>query len=266
MLNISEANIRFCVENLRVKVIRINYGVFYRPFPKHKHGNRFYEAHLVTGGSGVLVANGNEYELGSGMLYMTGPLIEHEQITNARDPMDEYCIQFELTQMKTAKSGKISSVLKDTTFWIGEDTQNMKQLFEILAEESKNKRVGYIQSVINLSYQILIYIARNYLGSERVEKYEPIVPDDRRTVIVDESFLYYYRTITLSELSEKLNLSQRQTERFLKKTYGKTFAQMKKEARTARAKELIRNGTKPSEAALEVGYENLKSLLRNIKE
>ncbi len=260
MLNISEANIRFCLDNLKVKVIRINYGVFYEPFPKHRHGNRFYEAHLVTGGSGILIADGKEYEIKSGILYMTGPLTEHEQITNPQDPMDEYCIQFELTQTKNKKSGEIAKILKDTTFWIGEDTQNLKQLFEILEEESKNKRVGYVQSVINLSYQILIYIARNYLGSERVGKYETLVPDDRRAVIADESFLYYYRTITLAQLSEKLNLSQRQTQRFLKKTYGKTFMQMKKEARENKAKELIKSGMKPSKASLEVGYENAKSL------
>lgn len=260
MLNISEANIKFQLDNLKIKVVHINYGVFYKPFPKHRHGNRFYEAHLVTGGSGILIADGKEYPIKGGMLYMTGPLIEHEQITNPEDPMDEYCIQFEITETKETKQGKTAKALKETAFWIGEDTQNIKRLFEMLTEEAENKKIGYIQSVINLSFQILVCIARNYVGSEQVGDYSAITPDDKRMVITDESFLYNYRTLTLTELSSRLNLSPRQTQRFLKKAYGKTFVEMRTEKRLSKAEELIREGVSPNEAAASVGYESKVSL------
>lgn len=228
MLNISEANIRFQLDNLKIKVMHINYGVFYKPFPKHRHGNRFYEAHLVTGGSGTLIADGCDYPLKGGVLYMTGPMVEHEQITNTKDPMDEYCIQFEITETKGTKQGKTARALKETVFWIGEDTQNIKRLFEMLTEESENKKIGYIQSVINLSFQILVCIARNYVGSEQVGDYSDITPDDKRMIICDESFLYSADRLSLAELSRRLHLSQRQTQRFLKKAYGKTFMELKK--------------------------------------
>lgn len=260
MLNISEANIKFQLDNLKIKVIHINYGVFYQPFPKHRHGNRFYEAHLVTGGSGVLIANGVQYPLKGGTLYMTGPLIEHEQITDFSDPMDEYCIQFEITETKSAKQGKTARALKETVFWIGDDTQNMPRLFEMLQEESERKKIGYIQSVINISFQILICLARNYAGSEQVEEYSAITPDDKRMVIADETFLYNYRTVTLGELSKRLNLSPRQTQRFLKKAYGKTFVQLRTEARKRKVKELLSEGATLSEAAALVGYESENSL------
>lgn len=228
MLNIAEANIKFQLDNLKIKVIHINYGVFYKPFPKHRHGNRFYEAHLTCGGSGTLIADGMEYPLKGGTLYMTGPLVEHEQITNAEDPMDEYCIQFEITETKGTNQGKTARFLKETFFWIGEDTQNMKRLFEMLTEESENKKIGYIQSVINISFQIMIALARNYAGMEQVGEYTPITPDDKRMIIADESFLYSADTLSLDELSRRLHLSQRQTQRFLKKAYGKTFMELKK--------------------------------------
>lgn len=232
MLNISEANIKFQLDNLKIKVVHINYGVFYKPFPKHRHGNRFYEAHLVTGGRGTLIADNESYHLKGGMLYMTGPLVEHEQITNVDDPMDEYCIQFEITETKGSKPGKTAKALRETTFWIGEDTQNIKRLFEMLTEEAENKKIGYIQSVINLSFQVLVCIARNYVGSEQVGDYSAITPDDKRMIITDESFLYNYKTITLTELAKRLGLSTRQTQRFLKKAYGKTFMELKKEKRS----------------------------------
>ncbi len=262
MLNIAEANIKFQLDNLKIKVIHINYGVFYKPFPKHRHGNKFYEAHLVSGGSGVLIADGKEYPIKGGMLYMTGPLVEHEQITNTEDPMDEYCIQFEITETKGINQGKTAKALKETTFWIGEDTQNIKRLFEMLTEEAENKKIGYVQSVINLSFQVLVCIARNYVGSEQVGDYSAITPDDKRMLITDEIFLYNYKTITLPELARRLGLSQRQTQRFLKKAYGKTFMEMRTERRLGKAKELIDDGMNPDEAAIRVGYESKISLKR----
>ncbi len=260
MLDIAEANIKFQLDNLKIKVIRINYGVFYKPFPKHRHGNRFYEAHLTCGGSGKLIANKEEFDLTPGTLYMTGPQVEHEQITDVDDPMDEYCIQFEIIETKSEKQGKTAKFLKDTVFWIGEDTQHMKRLFEMLTEECENKKIGYIQSVINLSFQLMVCLARNYSGSEQVTELSTITPDDKRMLIVDESFLHSYRSITLPELSRRLNLSTRQTQRFLKKAYGKSFIEIRKEARMNRAEEFIKQGMTPDEAAIKVGYESYKSL------
>ena len=260
MLRISEANIRFQLDNLKIKVLGISYGVFYKPFPKHRHGNRFYEAHLTCGGSGILIANGKEYPLKAGTLYMTGPLVEHEQITDVEDPMDEYCIQFEITEKPGVRQGKTATFLKDTVFWIGEDTQNTKRLFEMLTEECENKKIGYIQSVINLSCQLMVCFARNYAGSDQVGEYTAITPDDKRMIITDESFLYNYATITLPQLSSRLNLSPRQTQRFLKKAYGKSFIELRSERRKEKAKEFIKNGKSVLEAATMVGFTNEKSL------
>ena len=53
---------------------------------------------------------------------------------------------------------------------------------------------------------------------------------------MEESFLYDYETITLESLAKRLGLGIRQTERFLKDYYGKTFTQKKTEARMSMAK------------------------------
>ena len=260
MLSISESGIKFQIDNLKIKVINVNYGVFYKPFPKHRHGKNFYEAHLVRSGSGKLIADGKEYDVKGGILYMTGPLVEHEQITNNEDPMDEYCIQFEINESKNGKSGKTATFLKETIFWIGDDTQSMLRLFEMLTDECENKKIGYIQSVINLTNQIMVCLARNYAGSDQAGDYAPITPDDKRMIIADECFMYSYKSITLDILSNRLNLSKRQTQRFLKKAYGKSFIELRTEKRRIKAKELISQGKSAAEAAVAVGYENEKSL------
>ncbi len=260
MLNISDTDIRFQFDNLKIKVIKINYGVFFSPFPKHRHGNRFYELHLVCSGKGTLIADEKSFPLSSGTLYMTGPNVTHEQIPDSSDPMDEYCLQFEVSENKNGKNSRSSELLKSKAFWLGSDTQNTKRLFEMLAKEDENREIGYIKSVVNLTSQILISLVRCYSGSEKAEDYAKITPDDKRMVITDESFLYNCPNLTLDELSRRLGLSPRQTQRFLKKAYGKSFIRMRAEARRNKALKLIENGASPTEAAQAVGYADARSL------
>ena len=262
MLNISDVDISFQFDDLKIKVITVGYGVFLHPFPKHSHGSLFYEAHLVCGGKGTLIANGQEYPLSGGTLYMTGPHITHEQLTDNLDPMDEYYIQFKIKEGKRGKSGRSAEILKNTDFWIGKDTQNMRHLFERLTEEDEKRELGYLKSVINLISQILISLVRNYAGSEKATNYTKTTPDDKRMIIVDDMFLYRFATITLDELCKHLNLSHRQTQRFLKKNYGKTFIELRTEARLNKAEEFMKNGMTPAEAASAVGYESARSILK----
>ena len=98
MLDIYDADICFQFYNLKIKVIGIRYGVIFESYPRHRHGKHFYEAHLVCRGKGTLIANEREYPLTTGTLYMTGQLITHEQITDTSDPMDEYYVQFEISE------------------------------------------------------------------------------------------------------------------------------------------------------------------------
>ncbi|MGN0699558.1 MAG: helix-turn-helix domain-containing protein, partial [Oscillospiraceae bacterium] len=58
---------------------------------------------------------------------------------------------------------------------------------------------------------------------------------EKSTVIVEEYFLYSYRNGTHSELAGMLNLSIRQTQRFLSQKYGRTFQQLKTESRMSSA-------------------------------
>ncbi len=83
--------------------------------------------------------------------------------------------------------------------------------------------------------------------------------------IIDYMFLYKYSTVTRDELAKKLNLSQRQLHRILLKQYGKTFSELKSEARLNKARELLQNGKTYEEAATAVGYSDMRSFLKLIK-
>ena len=154
-------------------------------------------------------------------------------------------------------------MIKNTSFWIGRDNQNTVEIFEKLDEEYEKREIGYLKNITNLSSQLLVALARNYAGSEKASDYAKITPDDRRMIITDEMMVGHYASITLRELATRLSLSPRQTQRFLKKTYGKTFVEIRSDLRRSIADKLVAGGKTRSEAADMVGYKNARSLKHN---
>lgn len=67
---------------------------------------------------------------------------------------------------------------------------------------------------------------------------------DSKSVIIEEYFLYEYQDLSLPDLSDRLKLSPRQTQRLLMEYYGKTFQQKKAEARMSAAAILLSDPAK----------------------
>ena len=77
--------------------------------------------------------------------------------------------------------------------------------------------------------------------------------------LIEESFLYGYRDLTLEELSSHLGLSPRQTERLLRSQYGKTFRQKKNEAKMSAACLLLEEGKHSiTDISLSLGYSSVE--------
>lgn len=262
MFLINDANILLKFENLNVKILRIIREMFFESFPRHKHGKSLFELHYVVSGKGSLMTDSGSFELYPNCLYMTGPLVYHEQITDEADPIEEYCIQMEIQTGKNVSS--VGELISKTSFWYGEDRFGIRKIFELLESESVNKGVGYIEALKSYVSLILVALARNYAGENYHNVYEKNTPEYMRMSITEESFFNDYDTLTLITLSNRLRLSKRQTQRFLMKTYSKTFSEMLIETRLNKAKEFIRSGMEVKEAAEMVGYVDVRSLKNKI--
>ena len=103
--------------------------------------------------------------------------------------------------------------------------------------------------------QFIVCILRNYDNvSMEFIKSDPI-PVAKTYILIEDSFLYEYATITMKELSKRLGLSIRQTSRVLSDYYGKNFIQMRTEARMAAAVAFLREGNfSISEISNRLGY------------
>lgn len=160
--------------------------------------------------------------------------------------MCEYCIYLKIgrsthpTDSPYEKS--LITLFRQTDFWFGQDTQDIHTLMKQLFSELERRYTGYSVLAETLLKQLIIKLVRNYEGKTEFNTRQAS-PNliDNKYLIIEECFLYEYRTLTLEKLSDRLGLGIRQTERLLKDHYGKTFLQKKTEARMSAASILLQN-------------------------
>ncbi len=236
----TDLNIKTTLDDTTFLVLNIVFERFLHSMPKHSHGNNSYEIHYIPYGHGTVNINNQVYDIMPNTLYMTGPHVEHEQIPIQNDPMAEYCIYFKVQQNTPHLSQNPDTIaykFQKTFFWMGQDSQEMYPLMQQIFYELEHKYTGYMIQVESLLQQCIVKMVRNY-ENKRPSKlhFSPSNLVDSKYLVVEECFLYEYETITLENLSQRLGLSIRQTERFLKDYYGKTFLQKKTDAKMSMAK------------------------------
>ena len=148
----------------------------------------------------------------------------------------------------------------EQAFWMGQDTQQVLPLFDTIFQELEQKKPGYRPLLSALFQQLIVCIARNYLEPEAYQPvpengFEDASGDSSLSLIVEEAFLYEYRTITLERLARRIHLSPRQTERLIRQYYNSTFLKKRTEARIGAASVLLKTTELPvGEIAEMTGY------------
>lgn len=274
-IDIGNMDIKLKIGHFVLNVLYVRFGYFYHSMPEHSHSFGSYELHFIPSGRGELIAQGNRYPIQPGTLFMTGPNVVHEQITNLDDPMAEYCIFFEVlsqdsayaSKQTTVKEPELSELLVSTPFWIGTDSNGLMKLFEMLANELSRHRLCLHHMATNILEMIIINTIRQYSSKQHAVAELPVKSlDDRRMIIIENSFLYHYSTITLSQLADMLGLSTRQTERTIYKQYGLSFMEKKTAARINAALRLLeKSDMTVSAIAAEVGFLTVEQFCNTFK-
>lgn len=224
-------DLHFTIENIPVHVLTLAFERYVHRIPSHSHGPGRYEIHYIASGYGKVMLKDCFYELSPEMIYVTGPGIEHSEMPLPENPMCEYCLYFKINS-KTLTSAPLMRHFISQSVWIGKDRQNLLSLLRNISQEMQNQPLGYQERLSALLKQFLISLIRNY----RNLTLSPVATSiqnlsDSKSVIAEDYFLYEYKNLSLEELSSRLSLSPRQTERFLKDFYGKTFLQKRTESR-----------------------------------
>lgn len=260
-----DIHISFSLGNYTFDVLNLVYEQFCRVIPSHMHGKGCYEIHYISEGYGHACINGVSYEITPGTLYVTGPHVEHSQIPKPENPMCEYCIYFRIsprpeTDLSPVRDTAISSAFADTPFWFGQDACQVRPLLISLFQTLSHLPIGYLSEADALLRQIVIRLVRNY--KKPADRKAPITHTDtsvHASVIIEEYFLYEYAHLSLEELSARLGIGIRQTERSIFALYGKTFLQKKTEARMSAAAILLEHTPKGiTQLSEELGYSSVE--------
>lgn len=226
----------------------------------HTHSKNSFELHYIEKGRGTLDTHTNSYELYEGTFFVTGPEVWHKQLTDKSDPLVEYCLYF---QCEEKPKDLISQIFTEQAFFIGRNNDKLKYAFEQTAKYIISTNIFDLQEQVIFVQLIMNELSRLY--APEIINSEKFTPEDRKNIIIEDSFLYDYKDITLSALAQRLGMSERQTQRLIKKYYGKTFAVKKTEARLEKAKILIDKNMKISDIATAVGYADSSSFIKAYK-
>lgn len=268
---LSHPDLRFSLGEYDFHISNIVLERFERSIPLHSHSKNSYEIHYIPFGQGKAVIDGKSYDIVPNTLFITGPFIGHSQVPDPEDPMCEYCIYLKIGRCAAPSSSSaeksLAKTFRQTGFWFGQDNQDIHTLMKQLFFELEHRYTGYsIQAEILLK-QLIIKLARNYEGPMETNSYTD-APNlfDNKYLIIEECFLYEYRTLTLDALSSRLGLGIRQTERLLKLHYGKTFLQKKTEARMSAASILLQNPSLSiTQIAEDTGYSCIEHFSASFK-
>ena len=277
----ADTNLHFTMENASVQALNIVFERFTRTLPSHSHGSGCYEIHYIGGGQGRLLANGRCYDIMPNTLYVTGPHVEHAQSSLAGAPMQEYCIYLQLKRPKGKALSPLLNAFCSTPFWLGQDTQGIYTLMQLLFSELERRGIGWQNQVTLLLSQLVIYMVRNYRGEAGAQLQAAVQESPgagsaaHKSLVIEKYFLFEYQNLSLKELARRLSLSPRQTQRLLMSYYNKSFQEKKAEARMSAAaillgdkKQVLRNesqglpqkyeraaiGLLRAEAALNIGH------------
>lgn len=225
-------DVHFQIESTCFQALMISFERFMEPMPKHHHSSHSYEIHYISSGQGTVIIQKTSYLLTPGSLYVTGPYIDHEQLPDPSNPMTEYCIYLKELSSSNKTQDPLTHLLRSNPFWLGQDTQNVYPVLTGLFLELENRTLGTMDMVKCYLQQFLILLVRNYRrdSSDNFPAL-PFAGLDQNVLLIEESFLYEYATLTLDQLSSRLGLSQRQTERLLLKQYGCSFSKKRTDAR-----------------------------------
>lgn len=260
-------DIKLLLGNIWINVLYIDYEAPRPSWHYEHHEHSSYELHVVTEGRGIVRANGREYAIVPNTLYITGPHMFHEQLADRTEPMNEYCLNFEIlkprrrwtkhNQDMAPDTELMEQVLASTTFWFGRDSQHCGELFAGLFRELSERRIGCQHNIQSLISQIIVATIRTLQDGGAANK--SVMPlkllNDTRRHLVDLYFRNWRGPLTPEELAGQIGTTVRQLQRIMQQYYGMSFKEKLISMRMEQARRLLlETGLTVGEIAEHCGY------------
>lgn len=250
-------DIRFQFENEIIEVYKISNEIIDKPYPMHNHGDNCFEFHYVVSGNATIETDDKMIPVSKGTFYITGPFVRHAQFPSLKIEKGnsesiksnalyrEYGIYFNIVQTLPEGASEnicVMRTLKKTPFIISHDNYKVYNIFKDIFFELENQQIGYYDNIISLLRLLIVTSVRlspDEVLHQKINDNLDVIRNNKRNLIIDDLFMNFCADLTLPKLSRAIGFSERQTQRYLSKEYGKTFNQKKLEARMSAAKVML---------------------------
>lgn len=232
------------------------------------HSHHDFEFHIIPRGMGHIRIEDREFVVKGGEFYITGPHVMHEQRTDGRNPMEEYCLECEIDEVRESpdppasspsEAGRLIDMLSCSYPHAFTDASGVAAVFDRLYGELDEEKAGYHLKIQALIIEILVDLFRMILNCVHA-KYACHVPEKSVDEVRVNRILYfignnYKESITISDMAGALFLTPRQINRLMRKEFGRTFHGYLVDFRLSVAKRLLAETDMPIEAiAREAGF------------
>lgn len=240
-------------------------------FPIHFHPE--YELNFIANGAGVRRVVGDSLEeIENIELVFVGPNLHHgwQMHKCTSEKIHEITVQFHKDLLDSNLLGRrimkpIKDMFEKSSHGILFSRKISKKILPKLQKLSKTDSINYFLELISI-LQDLALSANQRLLSTYSTNYKEFENSDRIKVIYEFIQENYSSKITLSEVSELVNMSPVSFNRFIKKRTGKTFVEYVNDTRIGFASRwLIEEKLSITEIAYKCGFNNIANFNRIFK-
>jgi AraC-like DNA-binding protein len=206
--------------------------------PFHKH--RDYEFHFIPYGKGSVTLSEGSFPLHSGLFYLTGPGIIHQQDADAEEGMYELCLHLDIVpltatsnteniywgeQWEVAEAEECIRQLRTMSALPTTDKYNAMHWFLTAYQTWHDRESGAFTTIRQSVIQILLRATR----AQHATQPQPALPSrDMNAYRYQLATQYirdnYARPLSLEEVAEGLHISGRQLQRILGEYANETFS------------------------------------------
>lgn len=236
------------------------------------HMHTIYELHCISEGNGILYTQNEKYSMTAGTTCLTGPEVYHGQSSGVENPVDEYCVRFNLEYKPQSGSDpsetRLIKSITDNPFFVTHCDIEILQIVKEMLAEACSKLPGYKKALEILFCELLLKLSRFCANIEKPDKVvqldKPGISDVKSTL--DSMFFSYDKAPSVEEIIEKMNISRRHFSRLMQKYYGMSYTEKITELRIEYAKQLLRDtDMSVSDIAQAVGYSSKQQFWRSFK-
>ena len=147
----------FSWKGLRIHTVRVSDDYIRGSIPMHRHAADSLELHVILGGRGSVRTPAGTFPLQAGSFFLTHGEAEHEQRSDADDPMRELCF-YATYETGRAKTDALSALAHP--FRVAAANEDILLCARQAAKELSAAKEGFEDALGSLFRLILIYAAR----------------------------------------------------------------------------------------------------------